>query len=66
MSKKILDKGYSEDDIHRYLAENGSGQIDQDNEGQIIIYTGLYENEDGELHKLEGDEEPPLWEENDG
>ncbi len=36
----------------------GNGfQIDKDNHGQIIIYTGLCEEDDGELVEFESDDE---------
>lgn len=36
----------------------GTGyQIDTDNHGQIIIYTGLCEDDDGELVEFESDDE---------
>lgn len=36
----------------------GTGyQIDTDNHGQIVIYTGLREDDDGELVEFEADEE---------
>jgi hypothetical protein len=34
-------------------------QIETDNHGQIIIYTGLSQDEDGELVDFEEDEEDP-------
>lgn len=32
-------------------------EIDVDNKGQIVIYTGLCQNEDGELVEYDGDDE---------
>ena len=34
-------------------------QIETDNHGQIIIYTGLRQDDDGELVDFEGEEEDP-------
>lgn len=32
------------------------GKLEKDNDGQFIIYTGLTENEDGEIVVFEGEE----------
>lgn len=32
-------------------------EVDVDNNGQIVIYTGLTQDEDGELVEFEGDED---------
>lgn len=47
--KIVLGKGWNLDDILDYLHKHGA-EVDMDNEGQIILYTELYENGDGELY----------------
>lgn len=58
MEKVITDVwGYRE--IVEYIHNNvGIGQLDWDNDGQIIIYTGLYEDEDGNVV-----DDNPNWQE---
>ena len=48
--------GWNEDTLIQYL-EKHSGNIDSDNEGQIIIYTGLYQHRDGSLHDTPQEDE---------
>lgn len=52
-SNKIL----NDDQLLDYMKEQHSYVIDYDNEGQIVIYTGLYEDEDGNVHPNNPNEE---------
>ena len=40
-------------------------EVDVDNNGQIVIYTGLTQDEDGELVEFEGDEDEDDEDEDD-
>ena len=40
-------------------------EVDVDNNGQIVIYTGLTQDEDGELVEFEGDDEDDEEDEED-
>lgn len=44
------------DTLLAYLAKHGA-DTDSDNEGQIVIYTGLYEREDGSLTTIPPEDE---------
>jgi hypothetical protein len=39
------------DDVMNYVSENG-GEVGVDNDGQIVIYTNLRENAEGELEVM--------------
>lgn len=41
MAKVIASPPWNMDDIYKYLTQQGSEQLDMDNEGQLVIYTGL-------------------------
>jgi|tagenome__1003787_1003787.scaffolds.fasta_scaffold15581456_1 hypothetical protein len=47
----VIAKGWNVDDILDFLHNYGAN-IEKDNDGQIIIYTNLYENEEGGLSVL--------------
>jgi hypothetical protein len=47
----VIEKGWNVDDILDWLKRTGAS-VEKDNEGQIIIYTDLYENEEGGLSVL--------------
>lgn len=47
----------NDDQLLDYMKEQHSYVIDYDNEGQIVIYTGLYEDEDGNIHTTNPNEE---------
>jgi hypothetical protein len=50
------------DDLEEMLAEvlPGGFQIETDEDGQLVVLTGLTENEDGEIVSFEGEEEEDL------
>lgn len=48
MERTTIDKGWNVDTLLAYLREH-CPEIDEDNEGQIVIYTGLYQTPDGGL-----------------
>ena len=49
-------KTYTEDQVQQML--NALGTYEHDNQGQIVIYTGVFEWRDGSFH----DEVDPSWE----
>jgi hypothetical protein len=40
--ERIFDGSWSYQDLLAHLMNNLSGQIDYDNDGQVVIYTGLW------------------------
>jgi hypothetical protein len=47
----VIPANWNVDDIVEFLREN-CPSVEKDHDGQIIIYTGLYENEEGGLSVL--------------
>jgi hypothetical protein len=47
----VIAKDWNVDDILEFLRQNGAN-VEQDNDGQIILCTDLYENEEGGLSVL--------------
>lgn len=47
--EKVMEDNWGYQDVLSYLANNLVGSLDTDNDGQVIIYTGLYEAQDGSL-----------------
>lgn len=54
MTDIIADKGWNLDTIIAYIAEHGAS-IEEDNYGQIVIYTELAEDDEGRLIVLPPD-----------
>lgn len=46
---KVLKKGWNVDDILTFLKDHHCPHVEKDNDGQIVLYTDLYEDEDGSL-----------------
>lgn len=46
---QIYGKGWNVDTLAAHITKHGA-EADKDNEGQIILYTDLYEHGDGTLH----------------
>lgn len=47
--EQIFDASWSYQDLLAHLMNNLSGDVEHDNDGQIIIYTGLWANDRGGL-----------------
>jgi hypothetical protein len=48
---QVFGRGWNCDNIARYLEEN-SFDVETDNEGQIVCYTGLIQAPDGSLWRI--------------
>jgi len=46
---KIIDANWNVDSLIRHLQIEGA-EVGEDNDGQIILYTGLYQTKDGSLY----------------
>jgi hypothetical protein len=54
--KKIYEANWNVDSLIEYISTEGA-TVEQDNDGQIILYTDLWEHADGSLH----DEPSEQW-----
>lgn len=56
MAKRIIAyKGWNLDDILEYIRKNGA-QLEQDNYGDFLLYTGLREDDKGNLVEIDEEE----------
>lgn len=46
---KIMEKGWNVDDLIAHVQKHGA-EIGKDNDGQIVIYTDLFQHTDGALY----------------